>query len=242
MTLRAIEYRCDETVLQGYLADGSVDRAAPGVLVAHEAPGLNPHIKERAQALAELGYVALALDMYGEEDFPLEDAMTRHIELVSTPGLMLKRATAALETLLAQPRVDPDRIAAIGYCQGGMTALELARAGAPVRCAVGFHPGLLPAAGGSDRVIAARVLMMVGDQDPVVPPRDREAFAAEMTAKRADWQLHIFGGVGHTYSNPAVDALGRPGFAYDARADRRSWRMMLDLLEEEFATERARAA
>jgi dienelactone hydrolase len=238
MSLQAIEYESDGARLRGYLADGSNGRAAPAVLVAHEAPGVGDHVRARAQRLADLGYVAFALDLYGDEGFPLDEAMRRHSEMMSTPGLLFKRANAALDILLSRPGVDRARVAAIGFCQGGITVLELARGGAPIRCAIGFHPGLVRPAGSHDGPIAAKVLMMIGDADPVVPPEHRTAFAAEMAAKGADWQLHVFGGVGHSFTNPAVDALGMalgmPGFAYDKAADRRSWAMMLALLREEF--------
>jgi dienelactone hydrolase len=237
MSLRAIDYQSDGVRLRGYLANGGEGIDAPGVLVAHEAPGVGDHVKARAERLADLGYVAFALDLYGQEGFPLEESMTRHTELMSAPGLLFKRANAALELLSDQQGVDRDRLAAIGFCQGGVTVLELARGGAPIRCAVGFHPGLMRPAGSLDAPIKAKVLMMVGDRDPVVPSEDRAAFAAEMTAKGADWQLHVFGGVGHTYTNPAIDALGRPGFAYNKLADHRSWAMMLALLDEEFNTQ-----
>jgi dienelactone hydrolase len=101
--------------------------------------------------------------------------MARHTELMSTPGLIFKRAQAALDVLVNQPRIDGARLAAIGFCQGGITALELARGGAPIRCAVGFHPGLTRPAGSPDGKITTKILMMVGDQDPVVPQADRES-------------------------------------------------------------------
>ena len=138
------------------------------------------------------------------------------------------------KVLCAQPNVDPGRMAAIGFCQGGIVATDLARADAPILCAIGFHPGLTRPAGGGDGPVNARLLMMVGDSDPVIPPADRDAFRTEMNAKGADWQLHLFGGVGHTYTNPAIDALGIPGFGYDAKAERRAWGMALALLDESF--------
>lgn len=232
MALTELRYSAGTTTLTGYLADGSGGSPAPGVLVAHEAPGMNEEVKARAARLAALGYVAFALDMYGVGGLTLDEARPRHLELMTTPGLMCARAKAALETLAAHPSVDGSRLAAIGFCQGGITALELARGGAPIACAVGFHPGLKRPAGSPDGPIRAKILMMIGDKDPVVPPEDRQAFAAEMDAKGADWQLHLFGGVGHSFTNPAVDVLGMAGFAYDAAADRRSWAMMLGLLEE----------
>ncbi|WP_225771197.1 dienelactone hydrolase family protein [Inquilinus sp. Marseille-Q2685] len=234
METRTIAYECEGTRLTGYFADRAPQEKKPAILVAHEAFGMNDHIRARTKRLAELGYAAFALDMYGAEGFSLPEAVSRHVELMSAPGLMLARASAALGVLTALPGVDRERTAAIGFCQGGITALELARGGAPVRCAVGFHPGLMRPAGSPDQPIQAKVLMMIGDQDPDVPPEDRAAFAAEMQRKQVDWQLHLFGGVGHAYTNPDADRLNRPGYGYDASADKRSWRMMLALFEEVF--------
>jgi len=232
---RAIVYDCDGARLTGYFADDAPHVEKPAILVAHEAFGMNDHIRARTRRLAELGYAAFALDMYGVEGLSLSEAVSRHIELVSAPGLMLARASAALRVLTTLPGVDQERLAAIGFCQGGMTALELARSGAPVRCAVGFHPGLMRPAGSLDEPIQAKVLMMIGDQDPDVPAQDRADFAAEMERKQVDWQLHLFGRVGHAYTNPDIDRLNKPGYGYDRAADKRSWTMMLALFEEVFA-------
>lgn len=125
-------------------------------------------------------------------------------------------------------------MAAIGFCQGGITALELARGGAPLRCAVGFHPGLKRPAGSLGRRIQAKVLMMIGDRDPDAPAEDRAGFAAEMEEAQVDWQLHLFGGVGHAFTNPDTDRLNLPGYGYDPAADERSWTMMLALFDEVF--------
>ncbi len=233
MDEQELTYTADGIPMTGILVDGSRGRPAPGVLVAHEAPGRDARMTDWAHKLAGCGYVALAMDLYGAP-FSLEEAMPRHEAMMATPGLMLARADAALNALAAHPSVDSDRLAAIGFCQGGTVAAELARAGAPIGAAIGFHPGLQRAAGSLDAPIGAKLLMMVGDDDPVIPESHRAAFADEMRAKAADWQLHVFGGVGHTYTNPLIDALGRPGFAYDARAERRAWAMALDLLDEVF--------
>lgn len=233
MTLRPIEYEVDGTRLIGLLADGSRRRTVPGVLVAHESPGVTEHVKGRALRLAERGYVAFALDLFGGHDLALEDARRHSSLVVNTPGLMFARAHAALGVLAAQEHVDASRLGAIGFCLGGATVLELARHGAPIKCAAGFHPGLKRPAGSPDRAITTKILMMIGDRDPIVPQEDRAAFAQSMDASGADWELHVFGGVGHSYTNPAIDSFGLPGFAYNARADRRSWEMMLALLREE---------
>lgn len=232
MKERELTYSAD-VEMTGLLVDGSWGGPAPGVVVAHEAPGRDPRMTVWAHKLAKRGYVALALDLYGAP-FSLEESMTRHEAMMASPGLMLARATAGLEALAALPNVDGAQLAAVGFCQGGVVAAELARAGAPILAAIGFHPGLTRPAGSPDGPIDASILMMVGDRDPVIPPADREAFVTEMNAKSADWQLHIFGGVGHTYTNPAIDTLGIPGFAYDARAERRAWAMAMALLDEVF--------
>jgi dienelactone hydrolase len=234
MILTPIEYDAAGVTLRGYFARGS-EGARPGVLVAHEAPGMGPHVQQRAEMLADLGYAAFALDLYGGEPFPFEETSDRHNALMEAPGLMLARARAALDVLASQPGVDSERLAAIGFCQGGITVMELARANAPVRCVVGFHPGLTRPAGSPDGPISAKVLMLVGEDDPVIPPRDREAFVLEMKQKEADWQLHVFGGVGHSFTNPAVDDLQLPGFGHHAVADRRAWGMMTALLAETFS-------
>ena len=236
MEQRDLIYAVDGVTLTGVLVDGSRGGLAPGVLVAHEAPGRDERMVKWARKLASAGFVALALDLYGAP-FSIAEAMSRHEEIMQTSGLMLARATAALDALAAQVNVDRRRLAAVGFCQGGIVAAELARAGAPILCAIGFHPGLSRPAGSLNRPITAKLLMMVGDLDPVVPPAHRAAFAAEMEEKGADWQLHVFGGVGHTYTNPAIDALGRAGFAYDAKAERRAWAIAMSLLNEVFEQE-----
>jgi dienelactone hydrolase len=230
---RNLVYMADGARMTGILVDGSRGAPAPGVLVAHEAIGRDERMVWWAQKLASAGYVALAMDLYGAP-FSVAEAATRHENMMQTPGLMLRRATAALDALAAQANVDQRRLAVLGFCQGGIVAAELARAGVPILCAIGFHPGLTRPAGSLDRPITAKVLMMVGGRDPVVPPAHREAFSAEMEAKGVDWQLHLFGGVGHTFTNPRVDMLGRPGFVYNAAAERRAWAMAMSLLEEVF--------
>jgi dienelactone hydrolase len=233
VTLHPIDYQVDGVPLKGYMADGSKGNSAPGILVAHESPGVTEHVKGRTRALAEQGYVAFALDLFGAHDLDLEEARRQSSLVVRTPGLMYARANAALEVLASQATVDSARLAAIGFCLGGVTVLELARHGAPIKCAIGFHPGLKRPAGSPDGPIAAKILMMIGDADPIVPQEDRVAFAHSMNAAGADWELHVFGGVGHSYTNPGIDAYGLLGVAYDVRAARRSWQMALELLSEQ---------
>lgn len=237
MRTQDLHYTFGGLKMSGFFACGSGGTPVPAVLVCHEAVGINDHVRTRAKRLADLGYAAFALDLYGAEGLPRDEAIARHIELMTTPGLMLNRARAALACLMGQPGVDQDRVAALGFCQGGITSLELARAGVPLKAAIGFHPGLKRPAGSLDEPIQGKVLMMVGAIDPEVPPGDISAFTEEMDRKGADWELHLFGGTGHVYTNPDVDALGIPGFRYSPSADRRSWALALDLLAEVFSAD-----
>ncbi len=232
MTLRAIHYQSNGLALTGYLADSEATGKRPGILVAHEAPGINDHIKQWTEDLATLGYVAFAIDLYGNENLSMEQARALSSELMATPGLLLERANAGLQVLSANPNVDADRLAAIGFCQGAITTLELARSGAPLRSIVGFHPGLMRPVGSLDGSFNSKVLMMIGDQDPVSPPAVRAQFTSEMSSKGIDWQMHIFGGVGHSYTNPGIDSYCLEGFAFDQVARQRSWQLMCSMLAE----------
>jgi dienelactone hydrolase len=219
-------------VLTGYLADGSGGRPAPGVLVAHEGGGLGRHTKERTRRLAGLGYVAFALDYYGEEEPPLDRAMALGKALRADPARFRARLAAGLDVLTAQPNLDPKRLAGIGYCMGGAAIIELARMGAPFAAIVGFHSGFVPGAAAENEAIGGKLLLCHGMDDPIVTSVQRDAFLAEASAAKIDWQLHLYGGVGHSFTNPDIHALGLPGFAYDERADRRSWAAMLNLFDE----------
>jgi dienelactone hydrolase len=234
MDLVAHTYEVDEVRLTGFLADGATRDSVPGVLLAHEAPGVTDHVKQRAKMLAERGYVAFALDMYGQADLPLDEAREQSRRLMADAALLRRRARAALDVLASQVHCDATKLAAVGFCLGGIVALELARDRAPIRCAVGFHPGFKRPVGSATGAIAAKVLMIIGDDDPVVPAEDRADFVQEMKDAGADWQLHVFGGVGHSYTNRVIDALGYPGFAYNEQADRRAWNLMLALFDEIF--------
>jgi dienelactone hydrolase len=231
MELEALPYVVDGRSYTGYLADGSRGRRSPGVLVAHEGAGLTQHLKERTRKLAELGYVAFALDLFGEPDLSLERRKEIVRELRADRAALRRRAGAALGVLRAQPRVDGSRLAAIGFCFGGTAVLELARDGADLAGVVGFHPGLDPSPGDA-RGIRGRVLVCCGEKDPVVTAQHRDAFVAEMSSAGVDWQMIVYGGAAHSFTNPEIDAFGYPGFAYHAVADRRSWLALRNFLDE----------
>jgi dienelactone hydrolase len=245
MHTQAIHYAVRGVDYIGYHARPDQPRAgAPAILIAHEGNGLGPQIKVRAEQLAELGYLAFAVDYVGGgEVMPdLQAALARLGYLRGHPELVLELAQAGLDQLLALPGVDPARVAAIGYCFGGTFVLELARAGARLAATVGFHAGLKPMST-TPPAISGAVLACIGADDPLVPPEDRAAFEREMReAKVADWQLEVYGNAVHGFANPAVDRLGNPALRYHQAAHHRSWRSMLGLFDEVFAAPAAAPA
>jgi dienelactone hydrolase len=239
MQTERIEYEALGTAMVGYLAvDREVgDDRRPGVLLLHEGGGQDDNVRERAERLAALGYVAFALDyLGGGSPLPLEQAQQRLGELFEDHAATRQLAVAGYEVLVAQPGVDRTRVAAVGFCFGGWMALELARSSVALRAAIGLHPGFGAAQVSESRNITASVLMICGAEDPVVSADDRRRFEDEMReAGVADWRLEVYGRVGHSFTNPDIAARGLPGFfAYDERADRRAWDSMLALLREVF--------
>jgi dienelactone hydrolase len=216
--------------------DAAQSGKRPGVLVFHEGGGLNAHPKERAAWLAELGYVALACDMYGDGRFVSDPAeRSALMKSLREPELLRARAQAGLDALVAQESVDASRLAAIGFCFGGMVALELARSGAKLTAAVSFHGILDSARPAQASSLNASVLVLHGADDPFVPPTQLAKFIEEMKAANADWQLVTYGGAVHGFTRRDAATLGMNGVAYDAKADSRSWQAMRTLLSERFA-------
>jgi dienelactone hydrolase len=232
MITKDIAYPIDGKTYTGYLADGSNGRTAPGILVCHQGGGLTDHARERARMLAELGYVAFALDMYAEVAAGMPQAMALITSLVQNPPLLRKRANAGLDVLKAQPHVDTSRLAAIGYCFGGGVVLELARSNPELACVVAFHPGLTSLPESDDRKIAGKVMVCAGVLDPLIPTAARERFIALMNAVGADWQLLTYGQAGHSFTDRTIDAMNVPGFRYHEPTDKRSWGAMRALFDE----------
>lgn len=233
-TERRVDYTCEGRDLVGLLVLPDGDGPAPGVLVAHEGPGQSDHEREIARRLASLGYVAFALDYHGGGEWIADRAemFERLGVLMADTRLTLAIAEASLAQLLCEPRVDSARVAAIGYCFGGTMSLELGRSGAALAAIVGFHAGLATDRPGDANNIRCPVLVCIGADDPIIPAEQRAAFEVEMRAGGVDWQMHVYGGVQHTFTNPAANGAGIPGIAYDEAADRRSWKAMLDLFAE----------
>jgi dienelactone hydrolase len=238
MKAESIEYKDGNVTLRGFLAfDEQTSDKRPGILVMPEAFGLGVHAKGRAQRLAALGYIALAGDPYGNgiETTDLQEAIKLATDLRTDPAKFRQRARVALDMLASLPQVDSSRLAAIGFCMGGTFALELARAGAPLRGVVSFHGGLetqRPAEAGQ---VKAKILVCHGADDPFVPPAQVNAFAEEMTKAGADWQVISYGGTVHSFTNPAADSVGTPGLAYNKRTDERSWKALRAFFDEIFA-------
>jgi dienelactone hydrolase len=230
-----IEYTFDGIRLVGELSvdDGRRGRR-PAILVSHEGGGLTEHARNRARALAELGYVAFALDYFGDgRPVPADQAGARFAELNGDRLRTRAIAQAGLDVLLGSEHADPGRVAAIGYCFGGTLSLELARGGADLQAVVGFHSGLTTDRPQDAANITAPVLVCIGAEDPFIPADQRLAFEAEMRAAGVDWRLNLYGGAVHSFTNPEADG-SNPALKYDRRADERSWRAMLDLFSEVF--------
>lgn len=237
MQISDIEYVHNGRRLVGQLAvDDSMPGTRPAVLVCHEGNGLTDHAKNSARRLAELGYVAFALDYYGDgKRLPEEEVGPRYMELAGDPLLTRGIATAGLDVLLASEYADATKVAAIGYCFGGTMSLELARGGSDLKAVVGFHSGLATSRPQDATNIKGRVLVCIGADDPFVPPDQRTAFEEEMRAAGGvDWRMHLYGGCVHSFTNPEADP-SNPALRYDPVAADRSWRAMLDLFGEVFS-------
>jgi dienelactone hydrolase len=235
MRSETLTYRSDGLTMSSELFFEPGAAKQSGVLVFPEAFGLNEHAMSCARRLAELGYVTLACDLHGERRVLSDMSEVRDIvgALRENPARTRARAHDALRALSARSEVDRTKIAALGYCFGGTMALELARSGADIVAAVGFHSGLATSAPQDAKQIKGKVLVCIGADDPAVPLEQRTAFEQEMRAGQVNWQLTVFGGVVHSFTNPAADQLGRPESArYDAQADARSWRQMCELFDE----------
>jgi len=231
-------YHDGKQELHGFIAyDDQSKQERPAVIVAHDWSGRNEFACKKAQLLAEMGYVGFALDMYGnarlgsttEEKRALIEPLVSHRELLSD------RINAAFNTLIARPEVDKNRVAVIGFCFGGLCALDLARSGADIKGVVSFH-GLL---GKPDHLkskkIKAKVLVLHGYDDPMVKPDLVNSFCQEMTEAEVDWQVHMYGNVQHGFTNPqAQDAI--LGIFYNHVAEQRSWLAMTNFLHEIFKT------
>ncbi|MBS0472514.1 MAG: dienelactone hydrolase family protein [Proteobacteria bacterium] len=236
MITKDVSYSDNGKTLTGYLADGSNGRKVPGILVCHQGGGLREHEKERARMLADLGYVAFALDMYGAVAASREQAMELLNGVSQNQQLWGDRIRAGIAQLKAQPHVDAKRLAAIGFCFGGMTVIEAVRASDELSCVVAFHPGLTHLPESDPRKVTGKVMVCAGQKDPLIPDDARTRFLKLMREADADLQYINYSRAGHSFTDKSIAEFNIPNFEYEPATDRRSWAAMRDLFDETFAT------
>ncbi len=224
-----VEYKIGDVTLQGYLAyDNSNSDKRPGILIIHQWKGLTEYEKMRARQLAELGYVAFAADIYGKDIRPTDpkDAGQQAGKYYGDINLFRERLNAGLNELKMQPLVDPNNVAAIGYCFGGGGVLELARSGADIKGVVSFHGSLKSQDPNDAKNIKCRVLVQHGAIDPFVPEEDVIAFKKEMEDAKVDYVLTEYAGSVHAFTMEGAGSDITKGAAYNEKADKRSWEAM----------------
>lgn len=226
---QSVEYKSQGVTFKGYLAyDENLVGRRPGVLVVHEWWGLNEYARKRAQMLAELGYTALAVDMYGDGKTAMhpDDAGKFSSELMKNFDVAKARFLAAMDILKQQPTVDQTKIAAIGYCFGGGVVLNMARQGADVKGVASFHGSLNAVKPAQPGIVKAKVLVLHGADDTFIKSEQIDAFKKEMSDAKVDYQFISYPGAVHSFTSPEADALGKKfnmPIAYNADADKKSW-------------------
>jgi len=234
---KTISYKHGAQEFKGFLAwdDASTDKR-PGVLVVHEWWGLNDYARDRAKQLASEGYIAFAADMYGDgktTEHP-EEATKMATTVRQNVDEWRKRATAALDVLKSQPQCDTSKLAAIGYCFGGSTALQLAFSGADLKAVASFHGALPIPSPEQVKNTKATLLICHGAKDSFIPEKTIQEFRAALDAGGADWEMDYYAGAEHSFTVKSADSLGIKGMKYNAEADKRSWARMQALLNEKF--------
>ena len=234
MIISAVDYQDGNTALEGYLAYHDSGKPKPVVLVAHDWSGRRELACKGAERIAELGYVGFALDMYGKGVFGADGATEKNGALMAPFAqdrtLLRRRINAALHAVRQLPQVDSARVAAMGYCFGGMCVLELARSGADVRGVVSIH-GIFTPGHVVNEKIKAKVLCLHGHDDPMVPPQQVLAFETEMTQAGVDWQIHVYGGTMHAFTNPKANNPDS-GTVYNQTAANRAYQSLANFFTE----------
>ncbi len=231
---RVVDYADGSVDLEGFFAvDEAATQPAAGVLIAHAWGGRDDFVCDKAKNLAKLGYAAFALDMYGKGVLgggTEENAALMQPFMEDRPMLQ-RRINTGLQTMVGLVEVEANRIAAMGFCFGGLCVLDLARSGADIKAAISFH-GLLAAPGNTrENVINAKVLVLHGNDDPMVPKSDITALQQELTQAGCDWQLHVYGNTMHAFTNPVANDADF-GTVYQETFDSRSWQSLQNLLHE----------
>ena len=231
------EYKDGDATLEGYIAyDESFSDKRPGIIVVHDWSGISDNTKMRCEMLAKIGYFAFAADIYGKGVRPstMEEAAKQAGIYRSDRQLLRKRVNLALDELKKQKFVDADRIAAIGYCFGGTTVLELARSGADIKGTVSFHGGLDTPNPEDAKNIKGKILICHGGDDPFVTADKVQDFEKEMKDAKVDWQIIIYGGAVHGFTVQSAGSDPSKGMAYNEKADKRSWIAMRNFFDEIF--------
>jgi len=234
---KEVSYKQGETELQGFFAwDAEAKGKQPGVVVVHEWWGHNAHARNQAIRLAKAGYVGFALDMYGKGKLTSHpaDAQAFMAEATKDPVVVKARFLAALDVLTKDPHVDPERVAAIGYCFGGGIVLAMARQGVELDAVVSFHGSIATQQPAAPGAVKARLLVLNGEDDGMVTAEQIAAFKKEMTAAHANFKFVNLPHAKHSFTNPDADKVGMTALAYNADADKASWDAMLKLFAEVF--------
>lgn len=230
-----VKYQDGDTQLTGFISyDDAQKGPRPGVIVVHEWWGLNQFAQDKAKELASMGYVAMAIDMYGDGKVTNHPAQAKEWMQTNTMNKeqWRRRASLGLEQLTANAGVDKDRLAAIGYCFGGATVMQMAYAGTPLNGVVSLHGSLPPATQEEASKIQSKVLVLHGEADAFVPAERIVKFKNALAATGADWQFVGFGGARHAFTNPEAGQYGIENLKYDAAADQRSWAYTQEFLAE----------
>jgi dienelactone hydrolase len=232
------DYKHKDAPMEGYLAfDTKGPKKKPAVIIVHDWDGLGEYEKKRTHMVAELGYVAFAADIYGKGFRPLagEEAGKLSSSYKSNLPLLRERIQAAYDEVLKMPNVDITRIAVMGYCFGGTTALELARSGADIKGVVSFHGGLSTADPKDAKNIKGKILALHGADDPYVLEKEVLAFQSEMKNAKVDWEMNIYSGAVHAFTDWELPQDNTKGAAYNPSADKRSWEAMKNFFKEIFS-------
>lgn len=237
ITGKSVEYKHADAALEGYLAyDEKVKDPRPGVILVHEWWGLTDHIKAMTREIAEMGYVAFAIDMYGKGVVTDKaDEAGKLAGQFKDDTLRRERAKAGFAAFLATNLVDKSRVAAIGFCFGGTTVLHMAYSGLDLAGVVSFHGSLVPPGEADLGKIKAKILVLHGADDPLVSAESITKFQEGVRKAKADWQMMYYGGAVHSFTNPGADKAGNAAVKYDARADKRSRLHMKTFFDEVFA-------
>ena len=232
-----VEYKDGSTTLKGFIAyKTEASQKMPAVIIVHEWWGLNDYPKMRAKQIAEMGYLAFAVDMYGngKSTTDPQEAGKLAREFYSDIPKLRQRITAAYEYIKHNKMVDPEKIATIGYCFGGGVALELARTGTNIKGAVCFHGAIATPHPEETKNVKAKILVFLGADDKYESDADKKSFENEMNNAGVDWQLNLYSGTVHAFTNPAAGNDPSKGAAYNERADKRSFNEMEYFFKEIF--------